>query len=101
MTNDELNKLRQQVEDTLIAIDEEEKRRAQAAKNGGVSLDTSEVELRLDALIIHGENQVQLLQRLNQVSDQIYNKLEELSLKLLEVIAVGMPLLQDARNKGE
>ena len=57
------------------------------------------METRLDVLNIHAGNQVKLLERLNQVADMTYKKLEEISLNLLQLMALGMPLLEKA-NKG-
>lgn len=93
-----LEELQRQAEELNKAIEEEKARQAALAE-GGVIIDMTEVERRLDAVVINGANAVKLLQRLNQVSDNIYLKLEELSLKLLEVMAIGMPLLQRESNK--
>jgi hypothetical protein len=82
-------------------IEEEEARRAKLEAAGltglEMDIDLTAIEDRLSALVINGNNQVKLLERLNVVSDNIYAKLEELSLKLLQLAALGLPLLQKAQ----
>ena len=101
MTNAQLEELRKQAQEAIDAIAAEEERRKRLAELGGggsIDIDLTRVEKDLDALVINGNNQVKLLERLNAVGDQTYNKLEELSLKLAEVMAVGMPLLNGLKG---
>ena len=94
MTDAELNLLKKQ-----IADEEERRKKAALAADGNVVLDTSIIEAKLEVIITNLKNEVALLDKLNITSNNIYSKLEELSLKLLEALAIGMPLLQSA-NKG-
>lgn len=101
MTNAELEKLKKQIEDAQAAVLAEEERRKRAAELGvsGVEIDTSKIESQLDDIIADEKQSVALLNRFNQVSDQIYAKLEKISLDLLRLMEAGMPLLEKA-NKG-
>lgn len=101
MTNAELEKLKKQIEEAQAAVAAEEERRKKAAELGvsAVEIDTSKIESQLDLIISDSHQSVALLVRLNQVSDQIYAKLEKISLDLLQLMQLGMPLLEKA-NKG-
>jgi len=99
MTDKELDALKKQIEDAQKAIIAEEERRKKVAESGGVDFDTSVIEEQLDDIIVNTSNEVKLLERLNQVSDMTYKKLEEISLNLLQLMSIGMPLLEKA-NKG-
>lgn len=95
MTDQELAALKKQIED------EEERRRqaALAAAEGDITLDTTVIENKLDTIITNLKAEVAQLDKLNITAANTYAKLEELSLHLLNALAIGLPLLQSV-NKG-
>lgn len=98
MTDEELKELKERAQQALADIEAEEKRRAALPKGGAVNMDLRPVLDRMQQIEKANEDQARLLERLNQVSDNLYAKLEKISLDLLQVMALGMPLLQEARR---
>lgn len=89
-----LDTLKEQLATIAKAIEDEEKRIAA----GGSSLDTTIIERKMDDIVGFQKAEIQELKDLNIEADRTYAKLEELSLRLLNALALGMPLLEKANR---